>query len=83
MHYICAQHTDSTYISKFQVNTIRNIEVIRQNVFSHARVMVIGVSSDLKVASLNDHNTLVISKVLHISGCHMSRLPFRAVGSGW
>ena len=30
----------------------RNIEVIRQNVFSHARVMVIGVSSDLKCHQL-------------------------------
>ena len=30
-----------------------NIEVIRQNVFSHARVMVIGVSSDLKCHQLS------------------------------
>ena len=48
MHVICVRHTNSTYISKFQVNTVTNIEVIRQNVFSHARVMVIGVRSDLK-----------------------------------
>ena len=31
-----------------------NIEVIRQNVFSHARVMVIGVSSDLKCHQLSE-----------------------------
>ena len=35
------------YVSKFWVNNVVNIEVIRQNVFSHARIMVIGVSSDL------------------------------------
>ena len=34
--------------TKTNKDTITNIEVIRQNVFSHARVMVIGVSSDLK-----------------------------------
>ena len=28
---------------------VTNIEATRQNVFSHARVMVIGVSSDLNV----------------------------------
>ena len=48
VHYICLRYINSTYVSKFQVNTITNIEVIRQNVFSHARVIVIGVSSDLK-----------------------------------
>ena len=47
MHYICTSHTNFIYVSKFQVNTVTNIEVIRQNVFSHARVMVIGVNSDL------------------------------------
>ena len=47
MHYICTRHTNSIYVSKFQVNTVTIIEVIRQNVFSYARVMVIGVSSDL------------------------------------
>ena len=31
----------------FQVNTLPNIEVIRQNVFIHAKVMAIGVASDL------------------------------------
>ena len=30
------------------LNTVNNIEVIEKNVFSHTRVMVIGVSSDLK-----------------------------------
>ena len=38
------------YSTKFQVNTVTNIEVIWKNEFSHARVMVIGVSSDLKAA---------------------------------
>ena len=58
MHYICVQHTNSTYVSKFQVNTITNIEVIRQNVFGHARVLVIGVSSDIK-----SHFLLLISQL--------------------
>ena len=49
MHYICARYTKTIYVSKVQVT---NIEVIRLNVFSHARVMVIGVSSDL-------HSTLI------------------------
>ena len=31
----------------FQVNTVTNIEVFWENVFSHARVEVNGVSSDL------------------------------------
>ena len=48
MHFICARPTKNFYVSKFQVNTITNIEAIKQNVFSHARVMVFGVSSDLK-----------------------------------
>ena len=30
-----------------KVNTATNFEVIRQTVFSHARIMVIGVGSDL------------------------------------
>ena len=48
INHNCAWHTNSIYLSKFQVNTVTNIEVIRQNVqFSHTRVMVIGVSSDL------------------------------------
>ena len=34
---------------KFQVSMVTDIEVIRQIVFSHARVMVIGVGSDLKL----------------------------------
>ena len=34
-----------------------------------------------EVAFLNDQHTLVI--ILHISGCHISRLPFRTAGSGW
>ena len=32
----------------FQVNTVTDIEVVRRIVFDHARVMVIGVGSDLK-----------------------------------
>ena len=47
MHYNCIWHTKPIYLSNFQIDTITNIEVIRQNVFSHARVMVIGVSCDL------------------------------------
>ena len=34
-----------------------------------------------KIAFLNNQNTLVI--IHSISDCHMSKLPFRAVGSGW
>ena len=47
MHNNCIWHTKPIYLSNFQIDTITNIEVIRQNVFSHARVMVIGVSCDL------------------------------------
>ena len=47
MHYNCIWHTKPIYLSHFQIDTISNIEVIRQNVFRHARVMVIGVSCDL------------------------------------
>ena len=58
MQYICCWHTNSIYLSKLQVNTVINIEVIRQSVFSHARVMVIGVGSDPKVTSdTNIHNS--------------------------
>ena len=38
------------YLIKFQVNAVTNIEVIRPKVLSHARVMGIGVGSDLKFA---------------------------------
>ena len=39
----------------FQVNTVTNILVIRQNVFCLVRVMVIGASSDRKeTMSLKD-----------------------------
>ena len=48
MYYICAWHANFIYLSKFQINTVTNVEVITQNVFSHTRVMVIGVGSDLK-----------------------------------
>ena len=34
------------YPSKFQVNMVTNTKAIRQNVISHTRVMVTGVSSD-------------------------------------
>ena len=47
MQYNCIWHTKPLYLSNFQIDTISNIEVIRQNVFRHARVMVIGVSCDL------------------------------------
>ena len=48
MHYNCVWHTKSICPTKFQVNTVTLIGVIRQNLLSHARVTVIGVSSDLK-----------------------------------
>ena len=60
MYFICARHTNTIYVSKFQVNTVTNIEVIRQNVFSHERVMVIGVSSDL------NHFDLIILTVIKV-----------------
>ena len=41
--------TYSVYLSEFQVNKVTAFEVIRQNVFSRARVIVIVVSSDLKL----------------------------------
>ena len=47
MHYNCIWHTKLIYLSNFQIDMITNNEVIRQNMFSHARVMVIGVSGDL------------------------------------
>ena len=47
MHYNCIWHPKPIYLSNFQIDTITNIEVIRQNVFSHARVTVIGVSCHL------------------------------------
>ena len=40
----------SIYPTRYQVNTVTNIEVIWKNVFSYARSMVIGVSGDLKTA---------------------------------
>ena len=48
MRYNYVWHAKSIYPTKFQVYTVTNSEVIRHNVLSHARVMVIGVSSDLK-----------------------------------
>ena len=48
MHYNYVWHAKSIYTTKFQVFTVANIEVIRHNVLSHARVLVIGVSSNLK-----------------------------------
>ena len=55
MHYNCVRHTKSIYplSLKFKVNTVTNIEVIRQNAFRHARVMVTGVSSDLKKGTVS------------------------------
>ena len=52
MHYNCVWHIKSIYSTKFQVNTVTNNEVIWKTVFRHARVMVIGVSSDLKLPTL-------------------------------
>ena len=47
MHYNYIWHIKSIYSTKFQVNTVNNIEVIWKNVLSHARVMVIGVMQEL------------------------------------
>ena len=47
MHYNCLWLTKPLYLCNLQIDTISNIEVIRQNVFRHSRVMVIGVSCDL------------------------------------
>ena len=44
MHYNCIWHIKSIYLTKFQVNTVTNVDVIWKNVFIHARIMVIGVS---------------------------------------
>ena len=51
MHYIYVWHANYIYLSKFQVNAVTSIEVIVQNVFSYARVMVIGVGNNLKYIS--------------------------------
>ena len=59
MHYICVWYTNSIYLSKFQENTVTNIEVIRRIVLSHARVIVIGVVSDLNIAFAVYHVILV------------------------
>ena len=48
MHYNNVWHIKSIYPVKIQVNIVKHTEVIWKSVFSHARVMVIGVSSDLK-----------------------------------
>ena len=48
MQYNRVWHIKSIYPTKFQVNTVTNIEVIWENVLSHAIAMVNGVSSDLK-----------------------------------
>ena len=39
----------SSNIGTFQVNMVTNIQVIKQRAFSHAKVMVIGVGSDLRI----------------------------------
>ena len=41
MHFTSARHTKIIYVSKFQVYTITDIEVIRR------KIKVIGVNSDL------------------------------------
>ena len=53
----CVCHTNSIYLRKLQVNIVTNIKVIRQNVFSYASVMVIGVSSDLKIDKIITNTT--------------------------
>ena len=45
----CVRHANSIYLSKFQVNMVTHIKVIMQTVFSHAKVMVIVVSSDISL----------------------------------
>ena len=37
MHYNYIQHTKLIYLSNFQIDTITNVEVIRQKVFSRAQ----------------------------------------------
>ena len=44
--YITVCHTHSIYLSKCQVNTAKNVDIIRQIVLSHERVIDVG--SDLK-----------------------------------
>ena len=65
MHHNYVWHIKSIYPTKFQVNTVKNIEVILKNVFSHARVMIIGVSSDLEPW----HNYAILSKYFYIARC--------------
>ena len=60
MHYTCVWHTKSICPSKFQVNTVTNIEVIRLNVICHARVIVIGVSSDLQTYLVPDRKPQIL-----------------------
>ena len=43
-----------------QINTVTNIKVLRQNVFSHARCMVIGASSVLKSQNISCLNFNVL-----------------------
>ena len=47
-HHNCVWRTNIIYFSKFQENTVTNIEGIGLNVFSHAIFKLIGVSSDPK-----------------------------------
>ena len=42
-------HIKSFYPTDFQVDAVANIEVIWKNVFSNARVMFIGVSSEYEL----------------------------------
>ena len=52
MQYNHVWHIKFIYPTKFQINTVKNLERIWENKFSHARSMVIGVRSELKVHSV-------------------------------
>ena len=62
MHYNCVCHINSICLTRFQVNMVTHIEVIMQNVFSHASVMVICVSCDLRIQCWCKHNVFASSK---------------------
>ena len=76
MHYNCIWHTKPLYLSNFQIDTISNIEVIRQNVFKHARVMVIGVSCDLNKV-LNRASYSVIFPQIFLIKSTIYELPYK------
>ena len=64
MHYNCIWHTKPIYLSNFQIDTIKNIEFIRQNVFNHARVTVIGVSCDLNIVLIKASYSVIFPQIV-------------------